>query len=181
MATAKTTAAEITEIQRQMAQVRHELHQEAREMVKGAESLTDWRSHVRHHPWLALGAAAAVGYLIVPRRRQEPAPTIVAVAPQPAGAMVPARAAAEPKKKRWGLIGSAVGLLAPIAVRAAQTTPSSTSSSGSRRSRPGAWRRSSAPGRCRGPRRRAARRSRAAAGAGTGRRPAPRCPLSRET
>jgi hypothetical protein len=120
MATAKSTATEITEIQRRMAQVRHELHEEVREAVKGAQSLTDWRSHVRHHPWLALGAAAAVGYLIVPRRRQEPGPTIVAVAPQAAGATVPVPAAAAPKKKRWGLIGSALGLLVPIAVRAGQ-------------------------------------------------------------
>ena len=85
MATAKSTAAEITEIQRRMAQVRRELHEEVREAVKGAQSLTDWRSQVRHHPWLALGAAAAVGYLIVPRRRQEPAPTIVAVTPHGRG------------------------------------------------------------------------------------------------
>ena len=121
MATAKPTAAEISEIQRRMAQVRHELHEEVREAVQGAQSLTDWRSHVRHHPWLALGAAAAVGYLIVPRRRHEPAPTIVAVTPHAASAALPSPAAAEPKKKkRWGLIGSAVGLLAPIAVRAAQ-------------------------------------------------------------
>ena len=121
MATAKPTAAEISEIQRRMAQVRHELHAEVREAVQGAQSLTDWRSHVRHHPWLALGAAAAVGYLIVPRRRHEPAPTIVAVTPHAASAALPSPAAAEPKKKkRWGLIGSAVGLLAPIAVRAAQ-------------------------------------------------------------
>jgi hypothetical protein len=120
MATAKSTPAEILEIQRRMAQVRHELHEEVREAVKGAQSLTDWRSQVRNHPWLALGAAAAVGYLNVPRRR-EPGPASVAVAPAAADpAAVQAIPAAPEKKKRWGLIGSAVGLLAPIAVRAAQ-------------------------------------------------------------
>ena len=123
MATAKSTPTEeMTEIQRRMAQVRHELHEEVREAVQGAQSLTDWRSQVRNHPWLALGAAAAVGYLIVPRRRQDPAPTIVAVGPHAAslGASAEPVAPAATKKRRWGLIGSALGLLAPIAVRAAQ-------------------------------------------------------------
>jgi hypothetical protein len=120
MATAKSTPAEIIEIQRRMAQVRHELHEEVREAVKGAQSLTDWRSQVRNHPWLALGAAAALGYLIVPRRRQEAAPAIVAVAPAAAAPAMVQPSAGAPEKKRWGLIGSAVSLLAPIAVRAAQ-------------------------------------------------------------
>jgi hypothetical protein len=116
MATAKSSPADITEIQRQMAQIRRDLHEDVREAVKGAQSLTDWRSQVRSHPWLALGAATVVGYLIVPKRHS--APAIVAVAPAPAQAAVSMPEA--PKKKRWGLIGSAVGLLAPIAVRAAQ-------------------------------------------------------------
>jgi hypothetical protein len=122
MATAKSTPAEITEIQRRMAQIRHELHENVREAVKGAQSLTDWRSQVRNHPWLALGTAAALGYLIVPKRH--PAPAIVAVAPaavQPTPAVAAVQPTpAAPKKKRRGLIGSALGLLAPIAVRAAQ-------------------------------------------------------------
>jgi hypothetical protein len=116
MATVKSTPSDIIEIQRRMAQIRRELHEDVREAVKGAQSLTDWRSQVRSHPWMALGAAAALGYLIVPKRHPAPAPAIVAVAP---AAAVPSTAAPE-KKKRWGLIGSAVGLLAPIAVRAAQ-------------------------------------------------------------
>jgi hypothetical protein len=119
MATAKSTTAEITEIQRRMAQIRRELHEDVRSAVEGAQSLTDWRSHVRHHPWLTLGAATALGYFIVPRRREEPAPAIVAVAPAAAPAMSQADLAA-PKKKRWGIIGTAAGLLVPIAVRAAQ-------------------------------------------------------------
>jgi len=114
MATAKTSPADIAEIQRRMAQIRHELHEDVREAVQGAQSLTDWRGQVRSHPWLALGAATAVGYFLVPRR--QPAPSIVALtAPAATPAVVEA-----PRKKRWGLIGSAVGLLAPIAARAAQ-------------------------------------------------------------
>jgi hypothetical protein len=118
MATAKSTPADITEIQRQMAQIRRELHEDVREAVKGAQELTDWRSRVRSHPWMALGAAAALGYVIVPRRHPAPAPAIVAVTP--AAAIPPTPAPVLPRKKRSGLIGSAIGLLAPIAVRAAQ-------------------------------------------------------------
>jgi hypothetical protein len=119
MATAKSTTAEITEIQRRMAQIRRELHEDVRGAVEGAQSLTDWRSQVRNHPWVALGAAATLGFLIVPRRRQEPVPAIVAVAPAAAAPATPT-SPAEPRKKRWGIIGSALGLLAPIAVRAVQ-------------------------------------------------------------
>ena len=122
MATAKSTAtAEILDIQRRMAQIRHELHVEAREVVKGAQSLTDWRSLVRNHPWLTLGTAAAVGYLIVPRRPE--APTVVALSP-PAPALTaaatPAQPERPPRRSRWGILGTVLGLLGPIAVRAAQ-------------------------------------------------------------
>ena len=79
MATANSTiSAEISDIQRRMAQVRHEMHQEVQGAVKGARSLTDWRSLVRSHPWLSLGVAAAAGYLIVPKRRWE-TPAVTAV------------------------------------------------------------------------------------------------------
>src|SRR5579875_3878803 len=106
MATAKSSPADIGEIQRRMAQIRRELHEDVREAVKGAQSLTDWRSQVRNHPWLALGAATLVGYLIVPKRH--PAPAIVAVAP-PAPIAAAIEAPKAEKKKRWGLLGSAVG------------------------------------------------------------------------
>ncbi len=116
MATVKSTPTDINEIQRRMAQIRRELHEDVRGAVQGAQELTDWRSQVRKHPWLALGTAAVLGYLIVPKRHASP--TIVALTPSqptPPPVIEPA-----PRKKRWGLIGSAVGLIAPIAVRAAQ-------------------------------------------------------------
>jgi hypothetical protein len=119
MAPASSTATEIHDIQRQMAQIRHDLHEEVREAVTVAQTLTDWRSFVRNHPWVTLGAAAAVGYLIVPRRRS--APTVVALSPPASRASLAVAEPASPAQgSRWGLLGTAVRLLAPIAVRAAQ-------------------------------------------------------------
>jgi hypothetical protein len=125
MATAKSIpTVDMNDIQRRMAQIRHELHEEVREAVKGAQSLTDWRSQVRNHPWLALGAAAAVGYMIVPKRRRPETPTIVTVNPVSAGtgrdSSAQAPPSSPPRRGRLGILGSAFSLISPIAVRAAQ-------------------------------------------------------------
>jgi hypothetical protein len=55
-------------IQRQMQQVRAEMREDVREMVASARELTDWTWYVRSYPWVCIGAAAAVGYLVVPAR-----------------------------------------------------------------------------------------------------------------
>ena len=126
MATAKSTpTADMNDIQRRMAQIRRDLHEDVREAVKGAQSLTDWRSQVRNHPWLALGAAAAIGYLIVPKWRRPETATFVTVNPGAAAGLgaapsAPASPSSPPRKVRSGILGSAFSLLAPIAVRAAQ-------------------------------------------------------------
>jgi hypothetical protein len=124
MTTAKpTNSNEIEDIQRRMAQIRHDMHGEVLEAVKGAQSLTDWRSLVRNHPWLTLGVATAVGYVFVPRRRSL-APTIVAVnatRPELAALAEPQKPSANTGVTSWSVMGTAFSLLAPIAVRAAQT------------------------------------------------------------
>jgi hypothetical protein len=60
------------EIQREMRQVRRDLDEQVDELVDQArqitEELVDWRSYVKAHPWLYLGAAAGLGYLIMPTR-----------------------------------------------------------------------------------------------------------------
>jgi hypothetical protein len=123
MATSKPTrSTEIEDIQRRMAQIRHDMHEEVLEAVKGAQSLTDWRSQVRNHPWLTLGVATAVGYLIVPGRRSQ-APTIVAVnatRPELAALAEPQKPSANTGVTSWSVMGTAFSLLAPIVVRAAQ-------------------------------------------------------------
>lgn len=57
-----------------MRQVRAELRQDVDSLVAGARDLTDWTTYVRRYPWLCLGAAAAIGYLIVPQRNKRVPP-----------------------------------------------------------------------------------------------------------
>jgi len=68
MSVSPTPAAE--EIQRQMRDVRSELRNDVQDLVDNARVMTDWHYYVRSYPWLCLGAAAAVGYLLVPSRVQ---------------------------------------------------------------------------------------------------------------
>jgi hypothetical protein len=58
-------------IEQQMQSLRSELCADARSLVSGARDLTDWTAYVRRYPWLCLGAAAAIGYLAIPRRRRD--------------------------------------------------------------------------------------------------------------
>jgi hypothetical protein len=59
--------ASIKAIQQRMQEVRHELTHEVDELVASARDMTDWRNYVRAYPWACAAAAAAVGYLLVPR------------------------------------------------------------------------------------------------------------------
>jgi hypothetical protein len=114
-------ATDISEIQRRMAQIRLEMHQDVQGAVKGAQSLTDWRSLVRNHPWLAVGVAAAAGYLIVPHRapRRQMLPEALVALPGTAPA-VPRNQPANAGRGGTGTIGTVFALVAPVAVRAAQ-------------------------------------------------------------
>lgn len=58
------------DIRNQMQRLRQSATGEVREIVDSAKTLTDWRYHVKHHPWLCMGAAMALGFLLVPRNRR---------------------------------------------------------------------------------------------------------------
>lgn len=73
---------EIDEIRWQMAQIRHDLHQDVASVVSGVSGVVDevtevmdWRSVLRNHPYIATGVALATGYLIVPRRSKYSVPS----------------------------------------------------------------------------------------------------------
>ena len=57
----------IKAIQQRMQQVRHDLGDEVGELVESAKDMTDWRKYVRANPWICLAAAAAIGYVVVPK------------------------------------------------------------------------------------------------------------------
>jgi hypothetical protein len=42
----------------------------ARGLAREARGLVDWRRNVKRYPWLAVGAAAALGYFLVPKRNK---------------------------------------------------------------------------------------------------------------
>lgn len=56
-------------ILRRMEEVRSDLDEGAREIAESARDLGEWRHYVKNYPWICVGAACAIGYVIVPRRR----------------------------------------------------------------------------------------------------------------
>jgi hypothetical protein len=54
-------------IRQRMEEVRCDLDEDVQEIVEGARHMREWRTYVRSYPWVSLGTALAVGYLIVPR------------------------------------------------------------------------------------------------------------------
>ena len=116
------TLSEVDEIRRHMAQIRHELHQDVQGVVRGAEATADWRRYVRNYPWVTLGIAFGIGYLIVPRRQKPVAPVFqYAPTDQPRPVATEAPVPAEPaKKKGKPLWKTALGLATPFVLKSAQ-------------------------------------------------------------
>src|SRR5271157_3752693 len=103
-----------------MAQIRHDLHQDVSNVVSGVSEVVsevsgvmDWRSVLRGHPHMLVGAALAAGYLIVPRRKKvvEPSQDYLASTVVPETLI---------RKKRFRPASLAVELLWPIASQAVQ-------------------------------------------------------------
>lgn len=53
-------------ILQRMKEVRCDLDEGAQEIAESASDLADWRYYVKSYPWICVGAAAALGYVIVP-------------------------------------------------------------------------------------------------------------------
>ena len=63
-----------------MAELRRELTCDARDVGRGARALTNPLYHVRHFPWASAAVAAAIGYMLVPKKKQviDPDPEVLA-------------------------------------------------------------------------------------------------------
>lgn len=60
---------DIADIKQQMRQVRMSVRVDVQELVENARSMTEWRPYWRRHSWVWCGAAAVLGYSVVPLRR----------------------------------------------------------------------------------------------------------------
>ena len=78
MSVSTTPAAD--EIERQMRALRSELREDVHEIVENARVMADWQYYVRTYPWLCLGAAAALGFVLVPSRVHVVKPDAAALA-----------------------------------------------------------------------------------------------------
>ncbi len=118
-----TGSNDVDEIYHRMAVIRRELHTNVRESVAGAEAVVDWGRYTWTYPWIALGAAAAVGILVYTSGRQKVAADTGTLADgnqavEPiAGAMAKGRGRS---RTAQNLLLGAWGILFPVAVRAGQ-------------------------------------------------------------
>ena len=62
-------------IQFKMLEVRRDLDGDVQEIAEGVRDLVEWRTYVRKYPWVFLGGAFLLGYVIVPRSRNQEAPS----------------------------------------------------------------------------------------------------------
>ena len=62
------------DICRRMEAVRRTAGEEVETIVQSAKTLSDWRYYVKNHPYLLAGAAAGLGFLLIPRKKSASAP-----------------------------------------------------------------------------------------------------------
>jgi hypothetical protein len=118
-----TGSNDVDAIYHRMAVIRREPHTNVRESVAGAEAVVDWGRYTWMYPWVALGGAAAVGYLIYTGGHQQAVADIASLV-EGAEAGEPVAGATPKGQERSStsrnLLLAAWGILLPVAVRAGQ-------------------------------------------------------------
>ncbi len=107
------------EIRHEMQQVRAELRGNMQEIVSSAKEIVDWQYYARQHPWLTVGAAAFVGYLLVPARSTIIGPDAEAMRELAKSQQLLVKMEQSASKSRPSMVGALVGMLATTAAQAA--------------------------------------------------------------
>jgi len=121
--TVVTASNDVDEIYHRMAVIRREPHTNVRESVAGAEAVVDWGRYTWTYPWIALGAAAAVGYLIFTSGHQKVTAETASLADRAEAGEPVAGVSAKGQERSWpsrNLLFVAWDILFPVAVRAGQ-------------------------------------------------------------
>ena len=103
-------------VRERMQQLRCEIDGDMEDMSAHARTMVDWKHYVKTYPWVCLGAAVALGFLIVPKRSRVICPdltTLTEMARTGHVVVKPASAATH------GLIDALLATVANIAVRKA--------------------------------------------------------------
>jgi hypothetical protein len=100
-----------------MEHLRGELHEEYGAIVDGARVLADWHHYVRTFPWACVGAAAALGFLAVPKRLEVISPDADTLAELAKRNRLVVKQKPEVHAK-GGIVGPLVTLVANAALRA---------------------------------------------------------------
>ena len=64
------------EISYSMKRLRNELDGDVCQIKQSAATLSDWQYYIRNYPWMSLGGAALIGYLLVPKRLEIQSPDV---------------------------------------------------------------------------------------------------------
>jgi len=118
-------SSEAIELQREMDQIRCDLYGDMNDLRADAKQLTDYRYHVGRHPWIALAAAAAAGFVIIPQRTQKLIPDTKTMQELIKQNQLIVQTKSEVNQKK-GLIATGVSLLVAAGVKAAINYASQT-------------------------------------------------------
>jgi hypothetical protein len=125
---------DIDDIRRQMARIRHDLHEDISAAVGGAGKVIDWRTFIRNAPWVSTGLSFALGYFVVPRRKDRPTSGWLPGPQSFVGSRQRDEADDERPSRRgsskagfgpWSLLGLGFKIIGPIALSAGQAYASS--------------------------------------------------------
>jgi hypothetical protein len=110
-------------IRQKMRRIRHKMDDDVEGLVQNASKLMDYHYYLTNYPWATLGAAAIIGYLLVPSSSPKPQETKLHLDPEQLehiierqGIVVQTKNAAEKKQTVRSTI---FGWLARTAVNAA--------------------------------------------------------------
>jgi len=123
MKTEVTGSDEVDAIYLRMSEIRRDRRPNVRESVAGAEAIINWGRYVRAYPWVAMGAAAAIGCLLYAAfQRRSPAKTASGAERAKVFEPLGETAATEPERSNPGtsFLSAAWGFVLPVAVRAGQ-------------------------------------------------------------
>lgn len=109
------------EVKQELDAVRRDLSGDIKEVVDGARTVTDYQYYLKRHPWACMAAAAAVGYMIVPRRLEVFSPDVETLQKLAKQNKLVVKSKPDVHEKGGGVVSILLTLLANAAVRTGVT------------------------------------------------------------